>query len=101
MEITTGGLKNGGVAQWTVKYNNVYIKGYETIKEAAEGVTEFFEYYNEQRLHSSLGDKCPDMVYYGNNYQDIHNLCLLLWYYMPVPSTCKWHSFWGEDHSLI
>ncbi len=59
---------------WTVKYNNVYIKGYETIGEAAEGLTEFFEYYNERRLHSSLGDKCPDMVYYGNNYQDIHSI---------------------------
>ena len=58
---------------WTVKYNDVYIKGYETIPEAAKGLQKFFEYYNERRGHSSLGDKCPDMVYYGKSYQQINS----------------------------
>lgn len=58
----------------TVKYGNVYIKGYETILEAAEGLKEYFEYYNERRLHSSLGNKCPDMVYYGKSYSHIHSI---------------------------
>jgi len=58
----------------TVKYGNVYIKGYETIVEARAGLKEYFEYYNGRRLHSSLGYKCPDMVYYGKNYQHIHNV---------------------------
>ena len=58
----------------TVKYGNVYIKGYETIPEATAGLKKFFEYYNERRLHSSLGNKCPDMVYYGESYQHIHNV---------------------------
>ncbi len=56
----------------TVKYGNVYIKGYETIPEATEGLREYFEYYNERRSHSSLGDKCPDMIYYGKSYSHIH-----------------------------
>lgn len=59
---------------WTVKYNDVYIKGYETIAEATEGLKKFFEYYNERRDHSSLGNKCPDMVYYGKSYQHIHSI---------------------------
>jgi len=58
----------------TVKYNNIYIKGYETIPEAQAGLEEYFEYYNERRLHSSLEDKNPDMVYYGKSYQDIHRI---------------------------
>ncbi len=58
----------------TVKYGNVYIKGYETIPEATAGLKEYFEYYNERRPHSSLGDTCPDMVYYGASYQQIHSI---------------------------
>ena len=58
----------------TVKYGNVYIKGYETILEAQEGLKEYFEYYNERRLHSSVGDKCPDMIYYGKSYSHIHSI---------------------------
>ena len=58
----------------TVKYNNIYIKGYETIPEAQAGLEEYFEYYDERRPHSSLGGKSPDMVYYGKNYQHIHSI---------------------------
>lgn len=58
----------------TVKYNNVYVKGYETILEATGGLREYFEYYNERRSHSSLGGKCPDMVYYGKSYTHIHSI---------------------------
>ena len=58
----------------TVKYNNIYIKGYETIPEAQTGLEEYFEYYNERRSHSSLGDKCPDMIYYGKSYPHFDEL---------------------------
>ena len=58
----------------TVKYNNIYIKGYETIPEAQAGLEKYFKYYDERRPHSSLGDKSPDMVYYGKNYRHIHSI---------------------------
>ena len=58
----------------TVKYNNIYIKGYETIPEAQAGLEEYFKYYDERRPHSSLGGKSPDMVYYGKSYQHIHSI---------------------------
>jgi putative transposase len=49
----------------TVKYQNVYIKGYETMQEAQEGLTEYFEYYNHGRLHQSLGYQYPWNIYTG------------------------------------
>lgn len=49
----------------TVKYQNVYLKGYETMSEAQEGLAEYFQYYNHGRLHQSLGYKRPWNVYMG------------------------------------
>ncbi|RKY36693.1 MAG: IS3 family transposase, partial [Candidatus Omnitrophota bacterium] len=49
----------------TVKYQNIYIKGYETMQELQEGLTEYFEYYNRGRLHQSFGHKRPWDVYTG------------------------------------
>jgi putative transposase len=48
----------------TVKYEDVYIKGYETMMEAQKGLTAFFEYYNTGRLHQSLGYRRPMDVYF-------------------------------------
>lgn len=50
----------------SVKYENVYIKGYETMQEAQEGLAEYFEYYNHDRLHQSLEYRYPWEVYSGS-----------------------------------
>jgi len=50
----------------TVKYQNVYIKGYQTMQQAQEGLNEYFDYYNHERLHQGLGYKRPWDVYYEN-----------------------------------
>jgi putative transposase len=47
----------------TVKYQNVYIKGYETMMEANVGLAEYFEYYNNDRLHQALNYQRPMFVY--------------------------------------
>ena len=49
----------------TVKYQNVYLKGYQTIPEARTGLTEYFEFYNKERYHQSLDNKTPWQVYSG------------------------------------
>jgi len=49
----------------SVKYQNVYIKGYETMQEAQEGLTEYFDYYNHGRLHQSLENQRPWDIYEG------------------------------------
>lgn len=49
----------------TVKYQNVYLKGYETMQETQEGLTEYFRYYNHGRRHQALEDLRPWDVYKG------------------------------------
>jgi putative transposase len=49
----------------TVKYEEVYLKDYAAVWEAIRGLRDFFRYYNEERLHSALGGRTPDEVYYG------------------------------------
>jgi putative transposase len=43
----------------TVKYEDVYLKGYATIDEVHTGLTEYFQFYNEERPHQSLGYQTP------------------------------------------
>jgi len=49
----------------TVKYEDVYLKGYQTIPEAQVGLRDYFDYYNMQRRHSSLEHKTPWMIFSG------------------------------------
>lgn len=49
----------------SVKYENIYPRGYETMTEAEEGLKQYFEFYNTQRPHQSLGYRPPAEVY-GN-----------------------------------
>ena len=49
----------------TVKYEDVYLKGYQTIPEAQAGLRDYFDYYNMQRRHSSLEYKTPWMIFSG------------------------------------
>lgn len=49
----------------TVKYEDVYIKGYQTIPEAQEGLKDYFDYYNMERRHSSLRHNTPWTVFSG------------------------------------
>ena len=47
----------------TVKYEDIYLKGYGNMKETREGLKEYFEFYNEERPHQSLGNKTPGEIY--------------------------------------
>lgn len=47
----------------TVKYEDVYLKGYAEFTEAEEGLDNYFRFYNEKRRHSSLGNRTPADVY--------------------------------------
>lgn len=49
----------------SVKYENVYLKGYQTMDEARAGLAEYFKLYNERRLHESLGYLTPREVHYA------------------------------------
>ena len=49
----------------SVKYEEVYLKGYENGKEAWEGLRSYFEYYNSRRPHQALGYKKPKEVHFS------------------------------------
>jgi putative transposase len=47
----------------TVKYEDVFLRGYESVPELERGLRAYFAFYNEARLHQSLGYKTPAEVY--------------------------------------
>jgi putative transposase len=49
----------------SLKYENVYLHGYESIGAARQGLKEYFEFYNNQRRHQSLDRRTPDDVYWS------------------------------------
>lgn len=50
----------------TVKYEEVYLKDYETPREAIHGLSTFFVHYNERRQHQALEYQTPASVYFGS-----------------------------------
>jgi putative transposase len=49
----------------TVKYEDAYLKGYESVPELERGLRAYFAFYNGERLHQSLGYRTPAQVYGG------------------------------------
>ena len=43
----------------SVKYEEVYLKAYESVADARRGIAAYFEFYNHQRLHQALGYRTP------------------------------------------
>ena len=51
----------------TVKYEEVYLHEYRTVAEARTGLSAYFRFYNEERLHERLGYRTPHEVYFGTS----------------------------------
>lgn len=49
----------------TVKYEDIYIKGYTTVAELEAGLADYFWFYNHERPHQALGYQTPAEVYFG------------------------------------
>jgi putative transposase len=47
----------------SVKYEEVYLKDYESVPVAIQSLAAYFRFYNTARLHQSLGYKPPETVY--------------------------------------
>ena len=54
----------------TVKYEEVYLKSYSTVKEAKDSLTTYFHFYNTERIHESLGYRTPYEIYFGQQYKE-------------------------------
>jgi putative transposase len=47
----------------SVKYERVYLRAYETVREARQDIAEYITWYNTDRSHSSLQDKTPEQTW--------------------------------------
>ena len=50
----------------SLKYEEVYLKAYESAAEAREGIGKWIRYYNTRRRHQGLGQRTPDEVFAGH-----------------------------------
>ena len=48
----------------SVKYEEVYLKAYESVGQARTSIGKYLEFYNRKRPHSSLDDRTPDDAYF-------------------------------------
>lgn len=49
----------------TIKYEDVYLKEYQTLTEALAGIATYLHWYNHERKHSALDYRTPVEVYQG------------------------------------
>ena len=49
----------------SVKYEEVYLRDYQTVWDARHGLGRYFAFYNGERLHQALGYRPPAAVYRG------------------------------------
>ena len=47
----------------TIKYEEVYLHAYENVWEAERSIDKYIRFYNQERLHSSLGYQTPSSLY--------------------------------------
>ena len=49
----------------SVKYEEVYLRAYDSVGEARASISRYLAFYNERRPHSSLDGRTPDEAYFG------------------------------------
>lgn len=49
----------------TVKYEDIYIKEYVDVPSVSAGLTNYFQFYNDERLHQSLNYQPPKNIHFG------------------------------------
>jgi len=54
----------------TVKYEEVYLKDYESVTELKEALKVYFGFYNNSRPHQTFGERTPSEIYWGKASQE-------------------------------
>lgn len=52
----------------SVKYEEVYLKDYLTVQDAYSGIHNYMDFYNNKRIHQSLGYKPPAIVHFNKQW---------------------------------
>ena len=55
----------------SLKYEEVYLKAYESVAEARAGIKEWMLFYNEDRTHQSLDRQTPEEVYFNQPIEEL------------------------------
>ena len=50
----------------SLKYEDIYLKDYETVRELTDGLRMYFDFYNHERPHQRFGTYTPAEVYRGD-----------------------------------
>jgi putative transposase len=53
----------------SVKYEEVYLRAYDSVSEAKARLGAYLAFYNARRPHQSLDGKTPDAIYFGSQSQ--------------------------------
>ena len=48
----------------SVKYERVYLRAYGAVSEAKADVAQYVDWYNRERVHSSIEDRPPEQAYW-------------------------------------
>ena len=48
----------------SIKYEEIYLNDYKSMKELRYSINQYMEKYNSRRLHSAIGNKTPNEVYF-------------------------------------
>src|SRR5260221_7801825 len=49
----------------SIKYEEVYLRGYDSVSEARTSIGRYLDFYNSRRPHSSLDRRTPDQAYFN------------------------------------
>jgi len=60
-----GGLAAQRVRRRSVKYEEVYLRAYDSVREAHASICRYLDFYNGRRPHSSLDGTTPDQAYFN------------------------------------
>lgn len=48
----------------SVKYEEIYLHGYDTVSDVRRGLTRYFDFFNQRRPHTALARRTPNTVYF-------------------------------------
>ena len=48
----------------SVKYEEVYLRAYESVADALQSIGRYFDFFNTKRPHQSLDGATPDQIYF-------------------------------------
>jgi len=49
----------------SLKYEEIYLNDYDSVLQLYQGLTHYFQFYNQERPHSALGGRTPAQVHYA------------------------------------